>query len=63
MRIIDENLSEYYDNEMNFHKKINFEAKLASQKLFNEYAEKALFNYDLISKSIMMSKIKSLIRR
>lgn len=63
MKIIDENLSEYYDNEMNLHKRINFEAKLVNQKFFNEYATKTLFSYHLISKSIMMSKIKGLIQR
>ena len=36
MKLIDENLSEYYDNEMNLHKRINFETKLINQKYFKE---------------------------
>ena len=62
MKLIDENLSEYYDNEMNLHKRINFETKLINQKYFKEYANNTLFSYHLISKSISMSKIRQSIQ-
>ncbi len=63
MKLIDENLCEYYDNQMNLHKRINFEVKLINQKYFNDYAKNTLFSYYLISKSISMSKIRQSIQR
>ena len=62
MRYINENLSEYYDNEMNLAKRLNFEVKLINQKYFKDYANKTLFSYHLISKSISMSKIRQVIQ-
>ena len=62
MKLIDENLSEYYDNQMSLAKRINFEVKLINQKYFREYANRTLFSYHLISKSISMSKIRQTIQ-
>ena len=62
MKLIDENISVYYDNQMSLSKRINFEVKLINQKYFKEYCDKTLFNYHLISKSLSMSKIRQAIQ-
>lgn len=58
---ISENISEYYDNEMNILKRVNTEAKIFnSTEVQNAYSG-TLDDYYIISKSIKRVKSKILI--
>lgn len=58
---INENISEYYDNEMSLPKKINLEARMAKSEILSDYCSEIYFNYYKISQSILRVKHKMLI--